>query len=87
MISQDNMSIGERVLAPTPKFFRIIRTFGLLLGTVGSTILAAPVALPAAITTAAGYLIAAGAVAAAVSQTTVDWKEYDYRKQSAVEPH
>jgi ABC-type xylose transport system permease subunit len=85
--NQDNISIGERVLAPTPKFFKIIRTFGLLLGTIGGTILAAPVALPVALTTAAGYLIAAGSVAAAISQTTVDWNSYQRQQMSAVPPH
>jgi ABC-type xylose transport system permease subunit len=87
MIRQDSISIGERVLAPTPKFFRIIRTFGLLLGAIGGSILAAPVALPATLATVAGYLVAAGTAAAAVSQTTVDWKEYEYRSQATQIPH
>jgi ABC-type xylose transport system permease subunit len=86
MIRQDNISIGERVLAPTPKFFRTIRFIGLILGSVGSTILMAPVALPAVVTTMAGYLVTAGTVAAAVSQTTVDWKEYEQQKFAGV-PH
>ncbi len=78
-----NLSITERVLAPTPKFFRIIRNVGLVLGAVGTTILTAGAALPVAVTTIAGYMVTAGAVAATVSQTTVDWKEYNYQNQVA----
>ncbi len=73
---QDSISINDRILAPTPRFFRVIRNIGLVLGTVGTTILTAGATLPVAITTVAGYLVTAGAVAAAVSQTTVDWKVY-----------
>jgi ABC-type xylose transport system permease subunit len=80
MISQDNITIGERILAPVPKFFRIIRTFGLLLGTIGGSILAIPVALPATIVTVASCLLAAGTVATAVSQTTVDFKALEDKK-------
>jgi ABC-type xylose transport system permease subunit len=82
-----DLSVTERVLAPTPRFFRVIRNVGLLLGTIGGTILAIPVALPVAVTTAAGYFIAAGAVAATVSQTTVDWKKYKQQQLSGGIPH
>lgn len=61
------MNLMERVTAPTPKFFRIVRTVGLTLATAGGAILAAPIALPAALVTVAGYLTVAGAVATAVS--------------------
>jgi ABC-type xylose transport system permease subunit len=74
--NQDSITLGQRLAAPTPKFFRVIRTVGLVLGTVGTTILTAGAALPAVVVTIAGYLVTAGAVAAAVSQTTVDWKVY-----------
>ncbi len=79
-----NLSITERITAPTPKFFRIVRTLGLLLGTIGGTILTIPVAIPAALTTIAGYLVTAGAVTAAVSQTTVDWKELEQQKFAGI---
>jgi ABC-type xylose transport system permease subunit len=75
--NQDSITLGQRLAAPTPKFFRVIRTVGLVLGTVGTTILTAGAALPAVVVTIAGYLVTAGAVAAAVSQTTVDWKVYE----------
>lgn len=65
------MKLIQRVLAPTPKFFKILRTIGLLLAAVGGTVVAAPVALPVLITTAGGYLAVAGGVLTAVSQLTV----------------
>jgi hypothetical protein len=80
ILNQDNISVGERVLAPTPRFFRVIRNVGLVLGAVGTTVLTAGATLPVAITTVAGYFVTAGAVAAAVSQTTVDWKELERQK-------
>ena len=56
--------------APTPKFFVVLRRVGLVLAGVGAAIVASPVVLPAAVVAAAGYLMTAGAVAAAVSQLT-----------------
>lgn len=66
------MNIQERAKAPTPKFFRILRTIGLSLLAVSGSILAAPIALPAAVVTAAGYVAVAGGVISAVSQVTVE---------------
>lgn len=64
------MKIVKRAQAPTPKFFKVLRNVGLVLAAVGGTILAAPVALPIAVTTVGGYLVVAGGVASAVSQLT-----------------
>lgn len=66
------MNITERAKAPTPKFFRILRTIGLSLLAVSGTIIAAPVALPVGLVTIAGYVAVAGGVLSAVSQITVD---------------
>lgn len=66
------MNIIERVKAPTPKFFRVLRRIGLALLGISGTIVAAPVLLPAAVVTAAGYVAVAGGVLSAVSQITVD---------------
>ncbi len=63
--------IIERLKGLTPRFFRRIRTAGLILTGISGALLTAPVALPAAIVTAAGYLTLAGAVAGALSQTAV----------------
>jgi uncharacterized membrane protein HdeD (DUF308 family) len=69
------MNLIERAKAPTPKFFRVVRTIGLVLAAVGGTILAAPVALPATVVALGGYLTVAGGVMTAVSQVTVDGDE------------
>ncbi len=66
------MNLTERAKAPTPKFFRVLRTIGLSLLAVSGSIIAAPVALPASIVTIAGYVAVAGGVLSAVSQVTVD---------------
>jgi hypothetical protein len=58
--------------APTPKFFRVLRNMGLALAAVSGIITAAPIALPAALVTVAGYLTIAGGVIGAVSQVAVD---------------
>ncbi|OOV20498.1 hypothetical protein [Flavobacterium sp. LM4] len=62
--------IINRAVAPTPKFFKVLRTIGLALAAVGGTILAAPVALPAIVTTIGGYVAVAGGVLTTVSQLT-----------------
>ena len=66
------MNVVERAKAPTPKFFKVLRTIGLALLAVSGSIVAAPVALPAVVVTVAGYAAVAGGVISAVSQITVD---------------
>jgi len=65
------MNIIQRMQQPTPKFFRVLRTIGLSLAAASGALLAAPVALPAAVISLAGYVAVAGTVATAVSQTAV----------------
>ena len=69
------MNVVERAKAPTPKFFKVLRTIGLALLAVSGSIVAAPVALPAGIVTAAGYLLLGGSIVTAVSQTGVKTEE------------
>ena len=64
------MNLIQRVKAPTPKFFKILRSIGLGLAAVGGTILATPIALPVVITSIGGYLAVTGSVVSAVSQVT-----------------
>jgi uncharacterized transporter YbjL len=64
-------TIIKRMQEPTPKFFQKMRNIGLALGAIGAAILASPVALPALLIKIAGYLVVAGTVAGAVSQTAV----------------
>ena len=66
------MKLLERIKAPTPKFFKVLRNVGLALAAAAGTLLAAPIALPAGIITLAGYLAVAGGVVTAVSQTVLD---------------
>jgi len=62
------MGVIKRMKSPTPRLFRKIRNIGIAAGTIGGTLLAAPIALPALLITAAGYLTVAGTVAATISQ-------------------
>jgi hypothetical protein len=70
MTKKKIMNIVERVKAPTPKFFKVLRAIGLGLAAVGGTILAAPIALPVVVSSIGGYLAVAGSVVTAVSQVT-----------------
>lgn len=63
------MNIIQRVQAPTPKFFIKLRNISLVLATLGASILASPVALPAVLLKIAGYIAVAGGVGTTVSQT------------------
>jgi uncharacterized membrane protein HdeD (DUF308 family) len=65
------MKLVERAKSPTPKFFRILRTVGLALLAISGSVIAAPVVLPVAVVSVAGYLAVAGGVLSAVSQLTV----------------
>ena len=66
------MNIIQRAKAPTPKFFKILRAVGLSLAAIGASLLTAPVAIPTALITMAGYLTVAGGVIGAISQTAVE---------------
>lgn len=65
------MKIVERIKAPTPKFFKILRSIGLALLAISGTVVAAPIVLPVTVITVAGYMAVAGGVISAVSQMTV----------------
>jgi hypothetical protein len=65
-------TLKERWKSKTPKFWKRVQRWAIITGTVAGIILAAPVALPAAVVTAAGYIVTAGTVAATLSQLTVD---------------
>ena len=66
------MTIIERVQAPTPKFFRVLRTIGMTLVATSGVLLTAPVTLPVGVITFLSYLTVAGTVMSAVSQTAVE---------------
>jgi len=69
-----------RFTAPTPKFFKVLRNIGLVLATVGGTLVTAPISLPIIVTTIGGYVAVAGGVISAVSQlTTIDKENNVYK--------
>ena len=63
--------VFKRLNRQTPSFFKKVRNVGLTLAAIGTAVVAAPVVSPAIIVQVANYLIVAGAVAGAVSQTAV----------------
>jgi ABC-type xylose transport system permease subunit len=69
--------LKHRWNSPTPKFWKKVRNIAITLGAVAGVILTAPVALPAAVVTVAGYVVTAGTVAATLSQLTVDTPNTD----------
>jgi hypothetical protein len=64
------MSLKERWQSKTPTFWKKVQRIGVACGVIGATIVALPVALPASLVTAAGYMVAAGTVTATLSQLT-----------------
>lgn len=72
------MSLKKRWSAKTPKFWKKVQKIAIVAGALAGVILTAPVSLPAAVITAAGYVATAGTVAATLSQLTVeDTKELE----------
>ena len=74
-MKNNKMNLAERVLAPTPKWFKVLRTVGIALASVGGIIIASPVALPVGLVSAAGYLVLGGSIISEVSQTAVKSEE------------
>ena len=74
-MKNNKMNLVERTLAPTPKWFKILRTVGIALASVGGIIIASPIALPVGLVSAAGYLVLGGSIISAVSQTAVKSEE------------
>jgi uncharacterized membrane protein HdeD (DUF308 family) len=64
------MNILKRAKAPTPNFFKVLRTIGLALAAVGGIIVTTPIALPIVVSSLGGYLAVAGGVLSAISQIT-----------------
>jgi uncharacterized membrane protein HdeD (DUF308 family) len=74
-MKNNKMNLVERIQAPTPKWFKILRTVGIALASVGGVIIASPVALPVGLVSAAGYLVLGGSIISVVSQTAVKSEE------------
>jgi hypothetical protein len=76
-----NMKILKRMQAPTPRFFKKVRTIGLTLAGLSATVLATPFAFPEIVVQAAGYLAIAGSVATAISQTATAQEDTSVTKE------
>ena len=76
-----NMNVVDRALAPTPKWFKILRSVGIALASVGGVIIASPIALPVGLVSAAGYLVLGGSIISVVSQTAVKTEELPEPKE------
>ena len=74
-MKNNKMNLVESTLAPTPKWFKVLRTVGIALASVGGIIIASPVALPVGLVSAAGYLVLGGSIISVVSQTAVKSEE------------
>ena len=74
-MKNNKINLAERVLAPTPKWFKVLRTVGIALASIGGIIVASPVALPVGLVSAAGYLVLGGSIISVVSQTAVKSEE------------
>ena len=62
--------LQDRWKSDTPIFWKKVQKIAIAAGVIGGTIIAAPVALPAAVVTIGGYLVAVGSVGAALAQLT-----------------
>lgn len=68
-MTQQINTLVDRVVSPTPKWFKKLRNIGITVSAVGAVIVSAPLSLPTTLVTIAGYMILAGGVMGAVSQT------------------
>ena len=67
--------LKDRWNAKTPRFWKNIQRIAIVAGTIAGVILTAPIALPAGLITAAGYVVTAGTVAVTLSQLTIEDKK------------
>lgn len=65
----------ERWSKPSPRFFKKITKFFIVIGGVGTVLITAPISLPIGLVTLGGYLVTAGAVGGVIAKFTVDGKQ------------
>jgi len=70
------MKIKDRIRKKSPKLFQRITNVCVVVGAVGGVLLSAPISLPVAITSLAGYMVVAGSIGASVSKLTVEDGEH-----------
>ena len=66
------MTVKHRWNSKTPDFWKKVQKVAIAAGAAAGALLVAPITLPAIVITAAGYIVTAGTVAAALSQLTVE---------------
>ena len=71
MDSINKLSLLDRVALPSPTFWRKVSAVGKAIGGLGLVLVSAPVALPAAVVTVAGYLVLVGSLTAGLSALMV----------------
>ena len=64
------MELKKRWKSKTPSFWKKVQKIGIIAGTLGGALLAAPIALPAAVLSGATYLVVIGTTTATLSQLT-----------------
>ena len=72
MESVKKLSLLDRVALPSPTFLRKISAVGKVIGGLGLVLGTAPVALPAAVVSIAGYLVLVGSLTAGLAALTVE---------------
>lgn len=72
MESVKKLSLLDRVTLPTPTYWRKVSAVGKAIGGLGLVLVTAPVALPAAVVSLAGYLVLVGSLTAGLSALKVE---------------
>jgi hypothetical protein len=65
------MELIQRLVAPTPPFFKKVRNIGLILTALAATVIGLPIQLPEIVGNVAGVLAVAGSIMTGVSQAAV----------------
>jgi hypothetical protein len=64
------MEIIKRLKEPTPLFWKRVQMIGIIIGSIGTALLGAPVTLPTLVITISGYLTTIGIVISTLCQFT-----------------
>ena len=72
MESVKKLSLLDRVALPSPTFWRKVSAVGKAIGGLGLVLVTAPVALPVAVVSVAGYLVLVGSLTAGLAALTVE---------------
>jgi hypothetical protein len=65
------MNLRERWTSESPDFWKKVKKIGIGVGTIGAFLVSGTFALPVAVVTAGGYLVAAGTVTTLLAKLTV----------------